>query len=308
MSNDIQAQLAHALENTHLDIGEKYEGKVRDVYKKGGKMAIIATDRVSAFDKVLGTIPFRGQVLTQMAQFWFDQTKDIMSNHVLQVPAPNVMIVAECEPVMVEFVVRGYITGNSSTSLWKTYSEGRDPYGLNLPAGLKKHQKLAEPVITPTTKAEQGEHDAPITPEEIVRRGLLTKDEYDELARKTTQLYKRGAEFAAKNGMILVDTKYEFGKLNGEFVVIDEIHTPDSSRYWYADSYVEGEEPKALDKEFIRQWLLDQGFSGDGEPPALPDEIRIEAARRYIETYEKITGAQFEGAVGSATWLNQVTL
>lgn len=300
MDNEIIIkQLGNTLERTDFpELGKKYEGKVRDNYSSEDRRFIITTDRISAFDRVLGTIPFKGQVLNQLASFWFDRTKDIVRNHMIDSPDPNVMVVNECRPIPVEMVVRGYITGVTTTSAWYNYSRGvRDFCGNRLPEGLKKDQKFDSPIITPTTKAEHGEHDRPISPEEIISGGILSKETYERLKDISLKLFDFGTRWAAKNGLILVDTKYEFGLIGDEIVLMDEIHTPDSSRFWFADTYQElfgrGEEQRKLDKEYVRTWLANQGFIGEGNPPRLTDEVRTEAAKRYIRAFEIITGEKF---------------
>jgi phosphoribosylaminoimidazole-succinocarboxamide synthase len=302
---DLLAQIPHCLAGTDfLALGQKYEGKVRDNYTKNGKRFLIVTDRLSAFDRVICLIPFKGQVLNQMAQFWFEQTKDIMGNHVIEFPDPNVVIARECQPLPIEMVVRGYITGVTSTSAWYNYEKGvRNFCGNILPDGLKKNQKLPQPILTPSTKAEHGGHDESVSREQILERTKLTAEQYDKIAQASLKLYARGVEIAAKQGIILVDTKYEFG-LNpeGEIVLIDEIHTPDSSRFWFANEYekrfAEGQEQKKIDKEYLREWLAEKGFRGEGQMPEVPDEIKAETARRYIEAYELITGQTFQAQVG----------
>ncbi|MGI9430942.1 MAG: phosphoribosylaminoimidazolesuccinocarboxamide synthase [Myxococcota bacterium] len=281
------------------ELGAREEGKVRDSYVKDGRRHIVVTDRVSAFDVVLGTIPLKGQVLNQIAAFWFDQTSSLAPNHLLDVPDPNVSLVKECQLLPVEFVFRGYLTGSTSTSIWVNYDGGsRDYCGHRLPDGLSKHQELPKPLLTPTTKAPKGQHDELTSRDEIIARGDLSEELYDAAEALTASLFRAGQEWAASRGLILVDTKYELGlDENGGLVVIDEIHTPDSSRYWYRDTYdqamSQGRDPQALDKEYVRRWLVEQGWRGEGTPPPLPDEVRCEAARRYIEAYERITGAEF---------------
>lgn len=293
-------QMRFTLDNTTLPIDKKYEGKVRDNYYKDDKIIMITTDRISAFDHVLGTVPFKGQILTQMAVFWFDKTKDIIKNHLLDTPDPNVMVVKKCEPVAVEMVVRGYITG----SLWRDYDSGkRDLYGIKFADGLKKDQKFPTPIITPTTKEAKGKHDMPISKEEIIANGLVNRKRYEEMEKAALALYKRGVEHAKAQGLILVDTKYEFGLLDGHLVLMDEIHTPDSSRYWLSSEYDKrfktGVEQKMLDKENIRQWLIDKhGFSGYGKPPKLTTDIRMLITEKYIEVYEQITGLKFSPETG----------
>jgi phosphoribosylaminoimidazole-succinocarboxamide synthase len=281
-------------------LGEKYEGKVRDNYTtKDGRRIIVVTDRISAFDRVLGTLPFKGQVLNSVAAWWFDQTKHIVPNHVLEVPDPNVMIGVECEPLEVEMVVRAYITGVTSTSIWTHYDRGERVFcGHRLPEGLKKHQRLPEPILTPSTKAPKGDHDVSASREEILAMGKVSANDFDTAADYAMKLFAFGQKVCAERGLILVDTKYELGKTpDGKIVVIDEIHTPDSSRFWYASTYGErfekGEDPESFDKEYVRRWLKEAGYSGDGPVPHIPDEVRIEASRRYIEACDQIRGEAF---------------
>jgi len=302
---DLIAQIPNVLTGTDFpSLGEKYEGKVRDNYTKDNRRIIIVSDRLSAFDRIICLIPFKGQVLNQMAKFWFEQTKDIIGNHVIEFPDPNVVVAKECKPLSVEMVIRGYITGVTTTSAWYNYEKGvRNFCGNILPEGMKKNQKFEKPIITPSTKALKGDHDESVSPEELIKRGHLTQEQYDKLAEASLKLYARGVEICAKQGIILVDTKYEFGETeDGEIVLIDEIHTPDSSRFWYQDEYEErfaaGKEQKKIDKEYLREWLAEKGFRGEGEIPEIPDEIKAETARRYIEAYELITGQTFEAQVG----------
>ena len=294
----LKTQLKYMLEKTDLKIGKKYEGKVRDNYTVKDKRILITTDRISAFDRVLCSIPFKGQVLTQTAAFWFEKTKGIIKNHLISVPDQNVVVAHECKPYPVEIIVRGYITGVTTTSAWYNYEKGiRNFCGNKLPEGLVKNQKLEAPIITPTTKASHGFHDESISGKEIVEKGLVPKEVYKKMEKTALELFEFGTKLLAKNNLILVDTKYEFADLNGELVLIDEIHTPDSSRFWIKSTYDElfskGEEPQKLDKEYVRQWLAAKNFKGDGEIPAIPDEIKIEAAKRYIQAYEMITGKFF---------------
>jgi len=294
----LHKQLGNVLETTDFEgLGELERGKVRDSYKQGERRVLVATDRISAFDCVLGTIPFKGQVLNQIAAFWFEKTKDICPNHVIDVPDPNVMVVRECEQLPIEFVVRGYITGVTKTSAWYNYEQGvRNLCGNVLPDGLRKDQKLDQPIITPTTKLEK--HDRNIAGDEAVAEGLIDAATFDAAAAICLRLYERGVEHAAARGLIFVDTKYEIGRLDGQLVVSDEINTPDSSRYWFADTYEElfaaGEPQRKLDKEYVREWLAGQGFRGDGQPPVLTEKVRTEAAKRYIQAYEVVTGRDFE--------------
>jgi phosphoribosylaminoimidazole-succinocarboxamide synthase len=294
-------QCNRTLERTDFaGLGERIEGKVRDSYRAGDRRTIVVTDRVSCFDVVVGTLPFKGQVLNQIAAFWFEATAQIAPNHLLSVPDPNVSIVRECRPLPVEFVMRAYLTGSTSTSIWTAYARGERRYcGHRLPDGLRKHEPLPQPILTPTTKAPSGEHDALTSREEILASGALDEALYAEAERTTAALFAAGQRHAASRGLILVDTKYELGRDDaGRLVVIDEIHTPDSSRYWYRDRYEralsEGRAPEALDKEYVRRWLGEKGYQGDGPPPELPADVRCEASRRYIEAFEQITGRDFE--------------
>ncbi len=281
-------------------LGERYSGKVRENFSRDGERLIIVTDRVSAFDCVLGTIPFKGQVLNKLAAYWFEVTGDLFPNHIIEVPDATATRAVECEPIKVEMVVRGYLTGSSSTSIWWAYERGDRVFcGHQLADGMVRHQKLPQNLVTPTTKAGKGEHDQNASKVELVEMGVIDAELFDRLEQNCLALFALGQKLAAERGLILVDAKYELGRRpDGEIVLIDEIHTPDSSRYWYVDTYDQamaaGEDPRALDKEFVRRWLVSQGFHGDGTPPALPDELRIEAAQRYIETYERMTGRSFE--------------
>lgn len=303
---ELTQQLPNCLKGVHFEnLGEEYIGKVRDNYTQGDRRIIVISDRLSAFDKVITNIPFKGQVLNQMATFWFDKTKYIVGNHMVEVPDPNAIVVKQCELLPVEMVVRGYITGVTTTSAWYNYHEKgvRNFCGNKFPDGLQKDQKFDEPIITPSTKAMHGDHDESVSKEELLERTDLSEEDFDYLAEVSLKLFKRGTEIAAKQGIILVDTKYEFGKTpDGQIILIDEIHTPDSSRFWYANEYEErfakGEEQKKIDKEYLRSWLADKGFIGEGEIPEVPDEVRVETARRYIEAYELITGQTFNGQVG----------
>jgi phosphoribosylaminoimidazole-succinocarboxamide synthase len=296
----LRAQLGKTLDETDFPtLGAKYEGKVRDCYTKGGRRTLIVSDRLSAFDVVLGTIPFKGQVLNQMAAHWFDVTRDLVPNHVISVPDPTVMVAVECQLLPVEFVMRAYITGVTSTSIWTHYKNGARTFcGHELPDGMKKNQQLPKALLTPSTKAEKGDHDRSVSRAEILEMGALSAADFDAAAEMCARLFAFGQAAAAQRGLILVDTKYEIGrKPDGTLCFIDEIHTPDSSRYWYADDYQarfdRGEEPRGLDKEYVRRTLADQGYKGDGPPPQLTDEVRIEAARRYIQVCELVTGKPF---------------
>jgi phosphoribosylaminoimidazole-succinocarboxamide synthase len=296
---EIRSAIPHVLLRADLPgLGPRTEGKVRDIYVTGDRRVLVTTDRVSAFDRVLGAIPFKGQVLNQLSAWWFEQTRDIVPNHVISVPDPNVTVAREAEALPVEVIVRGYITGVTSTSLWTLYSQGvARPYGLDLPAGLHKNDPLPEPVLTPTTKATGGAHDERLTPAEVVERGLVAPGLWDEIQGAALAIFKRGQEVARRAGLILVDTKYEFGLIDGRPALIDEVHTPDSSRYWVAASYEAmrstGHEPENFDKEFLRLWFAQQGYRGDGVPPTMPDEFVVQVARRYIAAYERLTGQSF---------------
>ncbi|MFN8374004.1 MAG: phosphoribosylaminoimidazolesuccinocarboxamide synthase [Anaerolineae bacterium] len=274
--------------------GEKQTGKVRDIYQAGDKRILITTDRVSAFDRVLGAIPYKGQVLNQLSTWWFEQTQDIVANHVLTVPDPNVTIGREAQALPVEVIVRGYITGITSTSLWTLYAKGeREPYGLPLPDGLRKNDALPQPIITPTTKATGGAHDERLTRNEIIERGLVDAKLWAQVEQAALSMFARGQEVARHAGLILVDTKYEFGLIDGRLTVIDEIHTPDSSRYWEASSYGADREPTNFDKEFLREWFVQQGYRGEGTIPTMPAEFVAQVAARYIAAYERLTGNAF---------------
>ena len=276
-----------------------YNGKVRDVYSIGDdKLVMVATDRISAFDVILPKgIPFKGQVLNQIAAKFLDDTKDICPNWKLATPDPMVTVGIRCEGYPVEMIVRGYLCG----SAWRAYKSGvREICGVKIPEGMKENQKFPTPIITPTTKAEIGQHDEDISKEEILSRGLISKEDYEVLEKYTLALFRRGTEIAAKRGLILVDTKYEFGKANGTIYLMDEIHTPDSSRYFYADGYeqrfAKGEPQKQLSKEFVREWLMDNGFQGKAgqKVPEMTSAIVKSISERYIELYENIVGEKFQ--------------
>jgi phosphoribosylaminoimidazole-succinocarboxamide synthase len=278
-------------------LGTQTSGKVREmVARSDGSRILVTTDRVSAFDVVLGAIPFKGQVLNQLSAWWFEQTKDLVKNHVISVPDENVTIGREAKPLPVEVVVRGYITGVTKTSLWTMYDAGaRDVYGVTLPDGLRKNDALPQAIITPTTKAEQGGHDAPITAAEIVSRGLVSAELWAQVLRVAFALFAKGQAVAREAGLLLVDTKYEFGTIDGELVLIDEVHTPDSSRYWVIESYErDSSNPESFDKEFLRLWFAERGYKGDGVPPSMPAEFIAQVAVRYIAAYERLTGLEFK--------------
>ena len=298
-SSVIHRQLDHSLLETNFtDLGERYRGKVRDTYRADDRLILVTTDRISAFDYVLRqTIPFKGQVLNQLAAYFFEATSDLVPNHVLSVPDPNVTVAIQCETVPIEFVVRAYVVGHA----WRTYRTGkRILCGKTMPDGLQQNSRLPEPILTPTTKAHEG-HDEDISREEAIAQGVITAALFDKLEDYAMALFQRGTEMAAAQGLILVDTKYEFGRTpDGRYVVIDEVHTPDSSRYFYADTYDEllsqDQPQRQLSKEFVREWLMEHGFMGkEGQTlPDLPDAFRVEVASRYIELYESVTGKVFE--------------
>lgn len=301
----IASQIPHVLKGTNfMNLGKRYEGKVRDNYTQGARRILITTDRLSAFDRIIALIPFKGEVLNAITRFWFEKTKDICPNYIESYPDPNVIVGKECKPVMLEMIVRGYITGSTTTSAWYNYEKGvRDFCGNLLPEGLKKNQKLPTPIITPTTKAAHGEHDANVSGEQAIEMGLVTREEWNQLSKYALALYKKGVEIAANQGVILVDTKYEFGRdPDGKIVLIDEIHTPDSSRFWIANTYDQkitaGEEPDNINKEYLRLWLANQGYRGEGEMPAITEEVIIETAEKYIQAYEMITGETFSTEPG----------
>lgn len=269
-------------------------GKVRDIVTLDGKLLITASDRISAFDRVLSTIPCKGELLNRMALFWFDETKDIIPNHILKKVSARTVLVRQCRVLPVEVIVRGYLTG----SAWRDYEVGKPISGIRLPEGMKCDQKFDKPLLTPSTKAEMGLHDEPVSREEILERKLIAEDVWEKIEKAALALYDRGTRIAARNGLILVDTKYEFGiDDEGNLILVDEVHTPDSSRYWYEDTYREyfeaGKQQRKVDKEFLRQWLMDRGFRGYGDAPEIPDDIRLEVAEKYIEAFETITGIPF---------------
>ncbi|MFN0251128.1 MAG: phosphoribosylaminoimidazolesuccinocarboxamide synthase [Kofleriaceae bacterium] len=308
LDDQLRAQLRHTLASTPWTTIdgkklERYDGKVRDCFidRDRGERIIVVTDRLSAFDAVVGTIPSKGQVLNQLATFWFEKTGDIAPNHMIRVPDPNVMIARECAALPVELVMRSYLTGVTSTSIWKAYEAGARTFcGHALPDGMKKNEKLPHAILTPSTKAGKGDHDISVSREELLAMGRIDPDLFDRAAALAATMFEEGQRHAAAQGLILADTKYELGlDKNGVLTFIDEIHTPDSSRYWYADDYEErlarGDEPRSLDKEFVRRWLAsDAKWTGDGPPPVMPDEVRLEAARRYIASFELVTGTAFE--------------
>jgi phosphoribosylaminoimidazole-succinocarboxamide synthase len=299
--NDTQNIIDNCLENaTFTELPGHQPGKVRESYNlPDGRRVMIATDRQSAFDKVLTAVPFKGQVLNQTAMFWFDKTKDICPSHVIEAPDPNIVIARRLDMLKIEMIVRDYMTGSTETSIWPMYERGeRVLYGHKFPEGLIKNQKLPGTILTPTTKASMGEHDAPITAEEIVEQGLLSQKQWDKLAELSLAIFARGREISEKNGLILVDTKYEFGlDPDGQIIIADEIHTPDSSRFWIKDSYDErlkaGKEPDSLDKEFLRLWIKERCDPYNETIPDIPAETLIEFSNKYIKLYEQVTGEKF---------------
>lgn len=298
----ILEELPKSLRSIELEgFGQKRSGKVRDFYFVDDKRVIVTTDRLSAFDVILGNIPYRGSVLNLLASFWFEKTKDIIKNHVISIPDPNVTIGRNCKPIPVEMVVRGYMTGVTNTSIWSSYKKGeRDIYGIKFPEGMKKNQKLDKPVITPTTHPQAGsdKHDERLTREEIIDNGLVEEGLYKQMEIVALKLFDFGSKLCAKSGIILVDTKYEFGLYKDKLMLIDEIHTPDSSRFWLDKSYEErlgrDEEPENYDKEFLRIWYAERGYTGDGIPPKMSEDLIVKTANRYIDIYERLTGQRFE--------------
>lgn len=302
------------LSDAHIpELPNRYNGKVRENYDlPDGSRIIIATDRLSAFDVILTAIPFKGQVLTQTARYWFEETADICPNHVLSYPDPNVVIGTRLDILPVEIVVRGYLAGTTSTSILTKYRKGeRQMYGITLPDGLRDNEKLPEPIITPTSKAFDGGHDEPLSGEEILAQGLLTPEQWETVSRYALALFARGQARAAERGLILVDTKYEFGTdKNGRIVLADEIHTPDSSRYWIADSYEEtfakGGRPASFDKDFVRAWVTERCDPYKDAIPEIPRELVEQTSKVYIQAFEQITGKSFEPDLSEDTVLARI--
>ncbi len=302
MKDEIAARLGEAYESLPESAAAGhpvYRGKVRDVVSGKDALLLVASDRISAFDRILSVLPFKGEVLTRVSAWWFARTSDIVPNHILPGGSPEqlagtgrAMLVRKAEMLPIEVVVRGYLAG----SAWRDYAAGRPVSGIVLPQGLSRDEKFPVPLLTPSVKVNDG-HDRPISREEIIAEKIVEPDLWAEVEKAALGLFHRGQELAARNGLILVDTKYEFGLVGGKIVLADEIHSPDSSRYWYADSYhrrlAAREDQRELDKEPFRRWLLERGFSGDGEAPAIPDEVRVETAWRYVQAYEAITGENF---------------
>lgn len=302
---DMKALRAHAHEvlrdATIPELPNHYQGKVRDNYDlPDGRRIIIASDRLSAFDRILAAIPFKGRVLTQTARYWFEATADICPNHVLEYPDPNVVIGRRLDILPVEIVVRAYLAGTTATSILTLYRKGeREMYGVRLPEGLRENEKLPEPIITPTTKAFDGGHDEPLSPAEIISKGLLSAAQWQTVSRYALALFARGQELAARRGLILVDTKYEFGTdAEGNIILADEIHTPDSSRYWLAGSYpqrfAEGKRPESFDKDFVRSWVAERCDPYKDDIPEIPADLIVETAAVYIRAFEAITGQSFD--------------
>ncbi len=284
-----------------LPLADRRDGQVRDSDAYGaGQRLFVTTDRLSAFDRVIAGVPYKGQVLNQLSGWWFERTADVVANHVVALPDPNVLVARAAQPLPVEVIVRGYITGVTSTSLWRQYADGaRTIYGYHFSDGLKKNTDLPSAIVTPTTKAEHGGHDEPLSPSDVTRKGLVAAALWRNVEAAALELFARGQEIARQAGLILADTKYEFGTMpSGELLLIDEVHTPDSSRYWLADSYEERlsaeEEPESLDKEVVRRALIDAGYDGNGAPPVLAPEVWEATSRRYIDAYERLTGLTFQ--------------
>tara|TARA_B100000676_G_scaffold305007_1_gene358307 strand:+ start:2663 stop:3658 length:996 start_codon:yes stop_codon:yes gene_type:complete len=311
---DSSAALANCLTDAEFpELPNFQRGKVRDSYDfPDGRRVMVATDRQSAFDIVLAAVPFKGQVLNETALFWFQKTRDICPNHVIDYPDPNVAVAKRLDMLPVEMVVRDYLTGSTDTSIWSMYDRGmRFMYGHEFPDGLVKNQKLSGTILTPTTKADAGGHDDPITAEEIIGQNILSRDVWEELAEKSIALFARGREIAASNGLILVDTKYEFGvDANGQITIADEIHTPDSSRYWIAESYeakmAAGENPDSLDKEFLRLWISERCNPYKDDIPEIPEETLMEFSGKYVKLFEQVTGRNFEEPSGDQSIRDRV--
>ncbi|MBI3161246.1 MAG: phosphoribosylaminoimidazolesuccinocarboxamide synthase [Chloroflexi bacterium] len=299
--SDLLELIPHAFGETNLPLAGKQSGKVRDWYDLAdGTRLIITTDRLSAFDRILACVPYKGQVLNLLSAWWFEQTHALIPNHLISIPDPNAAIVKRVTPIPVEVIVRGYITGVTSTALWYRYSLGeREIYGYHFPEGLQKNQVLPEAIITPTTKGGASGHDERLTCAEVVEKGWLDARTWEQVQSAALAIFKRGREVAKKTNLILVDTKYEFGLTDdGNVMLIDEVHTPDSSRFWKADTYeariAKGEDPDNFDKEFVRLAYAEKGYRGDGEIPSMPVELWASASERYITIYEMLTGKKFE--------------
>lgn len=286
-----------------------YKGKVRENYDLAdGTRIIIATDRISAFDRILASIPLKGQVLTQTARFQFEQTQDICPNHVIEYPDPNVLLCRKLTILPVEIIVRGYLAGTTGTSILTLYKSGRrEMYGFTLPDGMLDNEKLPEPIITPTSKAFDGGHDEPLTAEDIIEQKLLTKEQWETISSYALKLFARGQEIATSRGLILADTKYEFGTDEaGNIVLADEIHTPDSSRYWFADSYEAGKRPVSFDKDFVRNWVVERCDPYKDDIPEIPEDVIDATTKVYIQAYEKITDRKFEAGDAATDPLQRI--
>ena len=289
------------LDDIHLSLPDRRAGKVRVSYELSPtERLFVTTDRLSAFDRIIACVPHKGQVLNQLAAWWFEHTRDVVANHLVSVPDPNVTIGRAARPLQVEVVVRGYITGVTSTSLWRQYADGaRTIYGYDFPDGIRKNTALPHAIVTPTTKAHEGGHDEPISCADVVAHGIVEPELWEQVQSAALGLFARGQEAAERAGLILADTKYEFGLAvdTGELLLIDEVHTPDSSRYWVVDGYearlAAGDEPESLDKELVRRALIELGYDGDGDPPALPADVVAAASSRYASAYERLTGLAF---------------
>jgi len=297
----ILALIPEAYDSSDIPLPGRNTGKVRDWYTlPEGRRLIVTTDRLSAFDRNLAVVPYKGQVLNQLAAWWFEKTAAIIPNHIVSIPDPNAAVVKEVTPFPIEVIVRGFITGVTSTALWHRYSLGeRQIYGYTFGEGLKKNQQLPEPIITPTTKGGITGHDERLTCAEVAEQGYMDAASWDQIQAAALAIFKKGQEIARKAGMILVDTKYEFGRsADGQIMLIDEVHTPDSSRFWklesYAGRFAAGEEPENFDKEFIRMHYAERGYRGDGEPPAVDPQLWVQACQRYVKIYESLTGLSFE--------------
>ena len=298
----IEMQVTSPLMGTNFQfLSGRYEGKVRDSYQGSRVRYLIATDRISCFDVILGAVPFKGQVLTQMAQYWFEQTAGFVENHLIACPDPNVMVVHDVDIIPIEVIVRAFLAGGG----WRDYEAGRAISGVRLPSGLRRHEQLPEVVVTPSTKAPLGGHDEPISETEIVKRGLVSAEVWEEVRSRALELFRFASSEVAKRGLLLVDTKYEFGIKDGRVILADEVHTLDSSRYWIESSYeaalASGASPEMLDKEPVRQWLISQGFMGEGTPPELSEEYIRELSLHYISAFERITGNTFSPVLGDTS-------
>jgi phosphoribosylaminoimidazole-succinocarboxamide synthase len=307
---DLFSRIPGCLREISIPGANVSRGKVRDVVDIGGELLLVTTDRISAFDKVLTTVPCKGEVLNTVSLFWFSHTADIIPNHVLEEVSARTVRAAKCSVIPIEVVVRGYLTG----SAWRDYQAGSEVSGIRLPEGMRANQKFPTPLLTPSTKEEKGAHDKPISRSGILDSGIVSRKVWERIEEASLALFNRGTEIAAANGLILVDTKYEFGERDGKLFLVDEVHTPDSSRYWHADTYQEffnrGENQRELDKEYLRQWLLRKSWKGDGEPPVIPDEVRVETAWKYITAWQTIIGRPFSpralGAVEEAALVSRI--